>query len=220
MRRPFTALRSPRVGLRSDRMTRNQYIPCDCARRSFAPRHSGNPPTTRCDEQPRNSRLPSLSAASAFSTGTTSSRPTSRPSCLNSPSSTAAITGKYEFEIRSGIAIFISLPARCPVQTALVRRRKQKPCHFGGHKVCIKSRHSAFIAPGHTMTTAIPVLSLKPIIEGATNADAIVARELLPVLESWGAFQLVDHGVPASVMRGAFKSAERFFQLPLEQRLT
>src|SRR5438045_15323 len=74
--------------------------------------------------------------------------------------------------------------------------------------------------PGHTMTTAIPVLSLKPIVEGAANADATVARDLQPILESWGAFQLVDHGVPPAVMSGAFKSAERFFQLPLEQRMT
>lgn len=70
------------------------------------------------------------------------------------------------------------------------------------------------------MTTAIPVLSLKPITEGTANADATVARELQPILENWGAFQLVDHGVPAAVMSGAFKSAERFFQLPLEQRMT
>ena len=70
------------------------------------------------------------------------------------------------------------------------------------------------------MTTAIPVVSLKPIVDGVANADAIVARDLAPVLESWGAFQLVDHGVPAAVMSGAFKSAERFFQLPLDERMT
>ena len=70
------------------------------------------------------------------------------------------------------------------------------------------------------MTAKIPVLSLKPIVDGVHDADAIVARELQPVLESWGAFQLVDHGVPDPVMTGAFRSAERFFQLPLEQRMT
>jgi len=70
------------------------------------------------------------------------------------------------------------------------------------------------------MTTAIPIVSLKPIIDGVPHADAIVARDLAPVLESWGAFQLVDHGVSASVMSSAFKSAERFFQLPLDERMT
>jgi isopenicillin N synthase-like dioxygenase len=70
------------------------------------------------------------------------------------------------------------------------------------------------------MTAAIPVVSLKPIVDGVANGDALVARDLAPVLESWGAFQLVDHGVPATVMTGAFKSAERFFELPLDKRMT
>ena len=68
--------------------------------------------------------------------------------------------------------------------------------------------------------SSIPVLSLKPIVDGAPQADEVVARELLPILQSWGAFQLVDHGVPVDVMSGAFKAAERFFCLPLEQRMT
>ena len=68
--------------------------------------------------------------------------------------------------------------------------------------------------------SGIPVLSLKPIVGNAPDADAKVAGELLPILQSWGAFQLVDHGVPQSVMAGAFKAAERFFALPLDERMT
>jgi isopenicillin N synthase-like dioxygenase len=67
--------------------------------------------------------------------------------------------------------------------------------------------------------SSIPILSLKPVVDGAPNADDQVARELLPILQSWGAFQLADHGVPVSVMSGAFKAAESFFQLPVEERL-
>jgi isopenicillin N synthase-like dioxygenase len=67
--------------------------------------------------------------------------------------------------------------------------------------------------------SAIPVLSLKPIIDGAPSADQTVARELLPILRSWGAFQLVDHGVPQAVMAGAFGAAARFFRLPVEERM-
>jgi isopenicillin N synthase-like dioxygenase len=66
----------------------------------------------------------------------------------------------------------------------------------------------------------IPVLSLKKIVEGTLDADTQIAGELLPILQSWGAFQLVDHGVPQPVMAGAFKAAEKFFALPLEDRLT
>jgi isopenicillin N synthase-like dioxygenase len=67
--------------------------------------------------------------------------------------------------------------------------------------------------------SSIPILSLKPIVDGAPNADDQVARQLLPILQSWGAFQLVDHGVPRPVMSGAFKAAEDFFRLPVEERL-
>ena len=68
--------------------------------------------------------------------------------------------------------------------------------------------------------SGIPILSLKPIVDGAPNADEAVAGELKPILESWGAFLLVDHGVPGAVMSGAFKAAERFFQMPLDERMT
>jgi len=66
----------------------------------------------------------------------------------------------------------------------------------------------------------IPVLSLKPIIDGAANADEEVARELLPILQSWGALQLIDHGVAAPMMAAAFAAARRFFELPVEERMT
>jgi isopenicillin N synthase-like dioxygenase len=67
--------------------------------------------------------------------------------------------------------------------------------------------------------SGIPVLSLKPIVDGAPDADQAVARELLPILRSWGAFQLVDHGVPQAAMVGAFGAAARFFRLPVEERM-
>jgi isopenicillin N synthase-like dioxygenase len=66
----------------------------------------------------------------------------------------------------------------------------------------------------------IPVLSLKPIVGGAADADRAIAGELLPIFESFGALLLVDHGVPAAVMSGAFAAAARFFQLPLDERLS
>jgi isopenicillin N synthase-like dioxygenase len=68
--------------------------------------------------------------------------------------------------------------------------------------------------------SGIPIVSLKPIVDGVANADQEVARTLQPVLESWGAFQLVDHGVPQSVIDGAFNSAARFFATPLDRRMT
>jgi isopenicillin N synthase-like dioxygenase len=69
------------------------------------------------------------------------------------------------------------------------------------------------------MPQAIPVLSLQPILTAMPEADARVARQLEPILKEWGAFQLVDHGVDATLTEAAFAAARRFFAEPLEQRL-
>jgi isopenicillin N synthase-like dioxygenase len=65
----------------------------------------------------------------------------------------------------------------------------------------------------------LPVVSLAPIVHRDADADATVARELEAAMTSWGAFELIEHGVPAETVAGAFTAAARFFQLPLEERL-
>jgi isopenicillin N synthase-like dioxygenase len=69
------------------------------------------------------------------------------------------------------------------------------------------------------MSIQIPVVSLEPIISGDAGADELVARDLKAALETWGAFELVDHGVPAETIEGAFAAAAAFFRLPLDTRL-
>jgi len=69
------------------------------------------------------------------------------------------------------------------------------------------------------MSTQIPLVSLAPITAGHAQADETVARDLNAALRTWGAFELIDHGVPAQVVAGAFAAAETFFRLPLESRL-
>jgi isopenicillin N synthase-like dioxygenase len=69
------------------------------------------------------------------------------------------------------------------------------------------------------MSTKIPVVSLAAITSGRAGADEVVARDLKAALESWGAFELVDHGVPTATINGAFAAAATFFRLPLETRL-
>jgi isopenicillin N synthase-like dioxygenase len=66
---------------------------------------------------------------------------------------------------------------------------------------------------------SIPVVSLAPIIRREADADATVARDLKAALASWGAFELVEHGVPAATIAGAFAAAATFFRLPVEERL-
>jgi len=69
------------------------------------------------------------------------------------------------------------------------------------------------------MSTQIPVVSLAAITSGRAGADEVVARDLKAALESWGTFELVDHGVPTATIDGAFAAAATFFRLPLETRL-
>ena len=53
------------------------------------------------------------------------------------------------------------------------------------------------------MSEALPVVSMAPITRGEADADARVGRDLKRVLAEWGAFELVDHGVPADVITGS-----------------
>ena len=69
------------------------------------------------------------------------------------------------------------------------------------------------------MSSQIPVVSLNPIIRGEAAADETVARDVEAALGSWGAFELVDHGVPTTIIDAVFAAAATFFKLPLETRM-
>jgi isopenicillin N synthase-like dioxygenase len=69
------------------------------------------------------------------------------------------------------------------------------------------------------MSPEIPVVSLAPVIRADARADALLARDMQAALGSWGAFELVDHGVPTATIDGAFAAAATFFKLPLETRM-
>ena len=106
-------------------------MPCACAQSSLTPRHSGNAASAACAAPPTKSISPSRSAAYARSTGKISSTETSSPSPRKKPSSAAATAGKYEFEIRSGIASFMSGRVQVFrtqfVVVALPRRPRSQP---------------------------------------------------------------------------------------------
>jgi isopenicillin N synthase-like dioxygenase len=66
---------------------------------------------------------------------------------------------------------------------------------------------------------SIPVVSLAPILRRDAGADEWVARDLKAALGGWGAFELIDHGVPVDTIESAFAAAATFFRLPVEERL-
>ena len=69
------------------------------------------------------------------------------------------------------------------------------------------------------MPDALPILSLEPLIALRSDGDVQVARVLEPILHTWGAFRLVDHGIASEVIADAFAAARLFFAQPIEARL-
>jgi isopenicillin N synthase-like dioxygenase len=65
----------------------------------------------------------------------------------------------------------------------------------------------------------IPVLDLGPYLAGEPGARERAAAELGAACESIGFFFIAHHGVPQSLIDGAFAAAEQFHSLPLERKL-
>src|SRR4051794_21320446 len=84
----------------------------------------------------------------------------------------------------------------------------------GRHTPCLRSSREM-----RDEAMSIPVVSLEPIIGASANADETVATDLKAALGSWGAFELVEHGVPVATIEGAFAAANTFFRLPVEERM-
>ncbi|KAL2613212.1 hypothetical protein R1flu_024904 [Riccia fluitans] len=63
----------------------------------------------------------------------------------------------------------------------------------------------------------IPVISLKGI-DTQSGRESIVA-EVKRACEEWGIFQIVDHGIPADLMKRMKENTMAFFQLPLEEKV-
>ena len=68
-------------------------------------------------------------------------------------------------------------------------------------------------------TPTIPILDAGPLLEGGSAGMAQTARAIDAACETIGFFYLVNHGIAHATVAGAFAAAERFFSLPLDQRL-
>ncbi|BBN03433.1 protein MpDOXC10 [Marchantia polymorpha subsp. ruderalis] len=78
-----------------------------------------------------------------------------------------------------------------------------------------KLKHNEFF---ESPTEQIPVIDLAPIGSGDEEGIRKVIREVGNAAEEWGFFQVVNHGVPASVIDNLEEQAIAFFTLPLEEK--
>ncbi|BDG74370.1 2OG-Fe(II) oxygenase [Roseomonas fluvialis] len=65
----------------------------------------------------------------------------------------------------------------------------------------------------------IPVIDFAPLSSGNAEAAERVAREVRDACEQIGFFTIVNHPVPAPLIRNIFRQAERFFALPEEAKM-
>lgn len=65
----------------------------------------------------------------------------------------------------------------------------------------------------------VPIIDIGPLLAGSPARRATAARAIGAACETIGFFYVVNHGVPPATVAGAFAAADRFFALPVEERL-
>lgn len=65
----------------------------------------------------------------------------------------------------------------------------------------------------------IPVVDLKPYLENPDSSEAEkIVTQIREACTTSGFFQIVGHGIPASMQDKIFTAAKTFFDLPIEEK--
>ncbi|CAE6221891.1 unnamed protein product [Arabidopsis arenosa] len=57
-----------------------------------------------------------------------------------------------------------------------------------------------------------------PIVDLSDPSDELVAHAVVKASEEWGVFQVVNHGIPADLMRRLQEVGRQFFELPAAEK--
>ena len=67
--------------------------------------------------------------------------------------------------------------------------------------------------------TTIPIIDIGPLRQGDATGSLEVARQLGEACSQVGFFYVTNHGVADEIISDTFSSAQRFFSLPLEEKM-
>jgi isopenicillin N synthase-like dioxygenase len=68
-------------------------------------------------------------------------------------------------------------------------------------------------------TPRVPIIDFTPFLAGAFDGKRQVAQAIRDACEGTGFFYLGNHGVPRSTVEAVFAASQRFFALPLDERM-
>ncbi|KAI5071453.1 hypothetical protein GOP47_0013704 [Adiantum capillus-veneris] len=66
---------------------------------------------------------------------------------------------------------------------------------------------------------SIPVIDLHALLHPDPHSSHIAAQALASACEEWGFFQIINHGIPTSVLEDVRKLVRDFLDLPMEEKL-
>lgn len=79
-----------------------------------------------------------------------------------------------------------------------------------------KSKHDEFF---ESTEEQIPLIDLQPLLDGDEAGTREVVDQIGSAAKHWGFFQVINHGVPLSLVDNLEKEALAFFSLPLEEKV-
>ncbi len=69
------------------------------------------------------------------------------------------------------------------------------------------------------MSPSLPVIDVSPLAGGPTAPGlSDTVEQISAACRDWGFFQVVGHGIPASLMERVWAETHRFFELPREEK--
>ena len=74
------------------------------------------------------------------------------------------------------------------------------------------------VKPASGLTGSVPVIDIGDLADGVGESGVRSIDEIAEAARTWGFFQVVNHGVPGSLVEATRAQMKRFFDLPVEEK--